>query len=525
MLSAIQKFLERNRRWLFVFLLIVIVVPFVFTIGNAPGLSGGHKTKSLKVFGYNLSDRKDLQEQAVRSMQSLILQGESEDKAWQAAMSGYLFYRLWLLSLAQNLRLPEPNDEQLQAFIRTRKRFLNEQGGFQPDLYNAFLTAWTMPFLLKSLMIEDYQCEQLQSALEGVGSLLPGEAEQAYRTLKTTYDLNYWVVENKEQVPEAVRDADLQAYFQKHSEAFRVPQKADVTLLVFNNHHYRSQLPTPSDAALTTYFNQHSEAFKVNGGLPDFSSIKSKVKTAWENEQLKQLAGAAANQLATQVYEQSLTLGSAEWKQLIQSYGVQCMAIPPYAQTDNPQSSQVSKEVLSRAFDLNQEHFLSDPFPLNEGVGLLVLNKFIPSYIPDLSSVRSSVLAAIKKDKKQELFAQKIIQIKHLLTTKAKANSMNLKSIALSIEHMNFQSLSKVLTRDGLLELLNDLGRFKNDQWFGAYTGIGDSVVFFFCKNKIVPQNFAKSAEFKAFSSRLLAERKQVQSQAVAQELIAAAIN
>ena len=90
---------------------------------------------------------------------------------------------------------------------------------------------------------------------------------------------------------------------------------------------------------------------------------------------------------------------------------------------------------------------------------------------------------------------------------------------------MNFQSLSKVLTRDGLLELLNDLGRFKNNQWFGAYTGIGDSVVFFFCKNKIVPQNFAKSAEFKAFSSRLLAERKQVQSQAVAQELIAAEIN
>lgn len=525
MLSAIQKFLERNSRWLFVFLLIVIVVPFVFTIGNSPGLSGGRKTKNLKVFNYDLSNRKDLQEQAVRSMQSLILQGESEDRAWQAATSGYLFYRLWLLSLAQNLRLPEPNDEQLQAFIRTRKRFLNEQGEFQADLYNAFLKAWSMPFLLKSLIIEDYQCEQMQSALSGVGSLLPGEAEQAYRTIKTTYNLEYWVIENKEQAPETVSDADLQAYFQKHSEDFRVPQKADVTLLVFNNHRYRSQLPTPSDIVLTTYLNQHSEAFKVNGELPKFLSIKNKVKDAWEAEQLKQLAGAAAHQLATQVYEQSLTLGSAEWKQLIQSYGVQCVAVPPYAQGDSPQNSQVSKEVLSHAFDLNQEHFLSDPFLLNEGVGLLVLNKFIPSCIPDLSSVRSSVLTAIKKDKKQELFAQKIAQIKHLLNTKAKVNNMHLESIALSIEHMNFQSLSKVLTRDGLLELLNDLGRFKNDQWFGAYTGVGGSVVFFFCKNKIMPQDFAKSTEFKAFSSRLLAERKQIQSQAVAQELIAAEIN
>ena len=37
MLSLIERFLQHNRRWLFGVLLVVIVVPFVFTIGNMPG--------------------------------------------------------------------------------------------------------------------------------------------------------------------------------------------------------------------------------------------------------------------------------------------------------------------------------------------------------------------------------------------------------------------------------------------------------------------------------------------------------
>ena len=54
MLSGIQVFLEKNRKWLFGFLLVVIVVPFVFTIGSTPGLVAGKKMRAMKLFGYNL---------------------------------------------------------------------------------------------------------------------------------------------------------------------------------------------------------------------------------------------------------------------------------------------------------------------------------------------------------------------------------------------------------------------------------------------------------------------------------------
>ena len=56
MLSGIQKYLEKNREWLFGFLLVVIIVPFVFTIGSMPGLGYSKKKNQSFTKETDLSD-------------------------------------------------------------------------------------------------------------------------------------------------------------------------------------------------------------------------------------------------------------------------------------------------------------------------------------------------------------------------------------------------------------------------------------------------------------------------------------
>ena len=104
MLSGIQVFLEKNRKWLFGFLLVVIVVPFVFTIGSTPGLVAGKKMRAMKLFGYNLNDRKQLETVVRNGALSIALQTGNEENAWMESAQGYAFYRLFLF-------LRKPNAE------------------------------------------------------------------------------------------------------------------------------------------------------------------------------------------------------------------------------------------------------------------------------------------------------------------------------------------------------------------------------------------------------------------------------
>ena len=73
MLSYIQSFLEKHSKWLFGSLLVVIIVPFVFTIGSMPGLVSGRKTKMIKLFGCDLNDRNQMEEIVRRGALSIVL--------------------------------------------------------------------------------------------------------------------------------------------------------------------------------------------------------------------------------------------------------------------------------------------------------------------------------------------------------------------------------------------------------------------------------------------------------------------
>ena len=64
MFNWIQTYLTKHFKWLIIILLAVVVVSFVFTIGNFSPLGGGGGTsyKEQPFLGYDLSSEKDQRE-------------------------------------------------------------------------------------------------------------------------------------------------------------------------------------------------------------------------------------------------------------------------------------------------------------------------------------------------------------------------------------------------------------------------------------------------------------------------------
>lgn len=536
MLSGIQVFLEKNRKWLFGFLLIVIIVPFVFTIGSTPGLVAGKKMSAMKLFGYNLNDRKQLETVVRNGALSIALQTGNEENAWMEAAQGYAFYRLFLLSMAQQLRLPTPNEEVLQTFLQKLPLFCDEKQQFSPETYNTYLSnvkqMFGKTFSLRQLLEEDYLCAQVRDVLQRTGFVLPKECEALFKHAKAHYNFDYFVVKNEEVVPEQVTEADLREYFDNHQEDYRVGQKADVVLLFFDAKNYVASLPVVTDEILENFFNEHKNDFKSEKGEDVvFSDVKEQVKSAWTEEQLFVLAEQSAMELALTVYNQSIVYESELWKQLLDKNDVRCIhSLAPYTRDNLPKNKGLPEDVLLKAFELSEDHFLGDPMRVKKGVVLVALKKLIPSYIPEMDEVRGRLTADVKLFKREKAFDEKVEQLVNLLQTsnleKAKtAFKLETKTLEdFSLEN-GFKVLYELLQPHVIFEFMQTMGRLPLNQWSKAYPGVGDTVVLFKCTQQKLGEIAEESEDFKKFKQNYLMHQKQVQSNAVLHEIMEDAMN
>jgi|GEM_PF-2139936 len=536
MLSGIQVFLEKNRKWLFGFLLVVIVVPFVFTIGSTPGLVSGKKTQKMTLFGYDLNDRSQLEQVVRNGAISIALRSGNEENAWMESAQGYAFYRLLLLSIARDLRLPAPSEEILGGFVKTLPLFCDENHNFKAETYNTYLKNWKENFgksySLRSLLIEDYLCDQVRGVMMKSGFVLPKESELFFKHLKATYNFDYLVVKNEEKLPEKVHENALREYYDAHKDNYTVGQRADVTLLFFENKKYREQLPVISEKDVELYFDEHKDSFAdKEGKVPELKDIKDRVRTALETEHLNRLANDSASQFVLDVYDKNIALNSEEWNRLVDKNDARCIhSIEPFTRDNIPEKKGLPKDVLRHAFDLNEDHFLSEPSSVKNGVVVVALNKFLPSYIPEMDAVREKVIADVKAFEREEAFHKKIDNLCKYLNDNGSKEKLAEKGFQVQkLENFtlegSFSSLGKLLQIQSIFDFSKNLNAIELNQWSKAYAGQEDSVVLFCCRDKKLPEVDITSEDFKKFDENFVNHQRSTQSETLLREILEDTMN
>src|SRR5690625_545677 len=117
MISEIQTKLQKHNKIVFTVLLAIIIVAFVFTIGNMPGIGGAEpQTVRSDYFGYNLQSERDVRELLrFGEISYRIENGEGEINPNQ--LQSYVLDRIAFENIADSLKIPSPTEEEFRYFV------------------------------------------------------------------------------------------------------------------------------------------------------------------------------------------------------------------------------------------------------------------------------------------------------------------------------------------------------------------------------------------------------------------------
>ena len=129
----------RHGRWIFISLLAVIIIAFVFTIGNTPGLTTDDSNYEERILlGIDVNNQRVMDELAGTVGLSHLLRTKSEIRN-QNQFQSELANRIAQLYLIENIGLPNPSQEALKVYIESLPYFQDESGAFDPVSYNNFI--------------------------------------------------------------------------------------------------------------------------------------------------------------------------------------------------------------------------------------------------------------------------------------------------------------------------------------------------------------------------------------------------
>ncbi len=530
MIKFFQLLLEKHRKWVLGILLFVIIIPFVFTIGNMPGIGYAKRKRMQNSFlWYDLSDPKVVENVLRDSSLSLSFLNSTQDAA---NIQNYALVRLLLLNYAQHLRMPSPDEEQFQKFIRTKPVFWNSKKEFDPEIYNDYVGKWktqlgsTQP--LRKVLEEDFKCEAVRDFLSAPGFTLPQEIEWMFKRWKTTYHVQWVEFLLKDFKPKIeIKAADLFAYYEKNKKDYRVSKRAEVVFLQFDNQNYASKLSVPNEEDLKAYFESNKDSFKKSKeDVPSFENAKEDVKKHWAEERLFQLAEKAASDFSFEIYEKNIRPDSPEWNEILKRYGAKTIVVKPYSHSEVHTMGDTPVDLLEQAFNLDQERFLTEPSKSKNGWQLLCLKRFHEAYLPGFKEVKAKVEEDYLKQKRNEALLAYVSELQQ----KLKKSGQNFEDFATQ-EKVELHSLQP-LTFEGLfLQLGEKIGitptfdiikkiEFLDDKDFLTPAHSDKGVVLLQLLEKKVPIVDQKSDEFTKFSEEYLQRTQAMQTETMITEAI-----
>lgn len=430
MISWIQTTFQRHTKLVMLFLLVAITIPFVFTIGAAPGIGqAGHKVLEQDFFGHNLGNEQEAR--AIFRDGSLSAQLKGAFQASGPQLQQYSLSRIAGLALAQNLGIPEPTAQQLSAYIANLAVFKNDQGAFDASRYKNFedslkanpnLTAADATRIFR----EDARLEALSKVLAGPGYVLPGDIVEQLKRTDTTWSLAVATLDYATfDAGVQVTDAALQKFYEENSFRYEVPARPRLSVVEFKAGEFApttapseqearafyeanaARFPVPADAADKKDAGTPSFALGQNATTaPDnFSKVRPQVEAAMKDAVARRAASKAANDFTVAVYERKVAANSPELAALVAAQRRTATPLAPFTfdqpPADRPWLANFSEQI-SR---LDQERFFSDPLPTPDGYAVLLWNESLPAYKPMLSEVREKVAADYRDSEKRRRFA------------------------------------------------------------------------------------------------------------------------
>ena len=417
MISWIQITFEKHTKVFLAFLLIVITIPFVFTIGAAPGIGRGERQVTTReFFGYNIVNPGQKQRLFTDAQISLELRPESGRASFVRNLERYSYMRTAALDLANRYRIPQPSTVQRTQFLTSLSGFQNEQGQFDASRYNSFRDSLRSKQSnigetdVAHVLAEDYRLQFIDGLLAGPGYVAPVEVSNLLALKSTQWTLRVATFDLATFNPAITPSEELLAkFYEDNKTAFTIEDRINADYVTFKAADFAAADPLrEEDVAAFFESNKYRFASPSTDGKPaaepSLAAVRPKVEGAMREILASRRAAEAASNFAYALFEEAsakkIGKNSAEIDAIIAKFGGHRATAPLFTRNAPPAGLPWTKQIVDAAFILDDSRFFSDAFPLGNDQIVLLWHETFPAYQPKLEEVRADVLAAYTTDEK-----------------------------------------------------------------------------------------------------------------------------
>ena len=528
MFNWIQTYLTKHFKWLIIILLAVVVVSFVFTIGNFSPLGGGGgpSYKEQPFLGYDLSSEKDQREIFGSGQISLTMVYPSffgQPSAGQ--MQDYALTRIAFIHIADEIGLPDPTKDEIKAHIQDLAGFMNfSTQGFDQARFTAFVenlkAGGYSESYITGIIEDDWRMNKVRELLQGPGHILPFEAINAAQTDNTEWTLETAKLDYSAFTADInPTEEELKAFFEDNAFRYIVDAKTKASYVYFDPNDYIDESFEPEAGEKSIHFFTNKARYQATIPTPEpitkddgttetpqapevkLEDVEAQIITELRLERAKSEAQKAAEEFAYTLFDREIANGSDKFSALLDEKNLSLKSLVPFPQSAVIMQDGLTVQTLNQAFRLTEERYFSDPIQNNNQYVILIYEGEEPSYTPQYPEVQVRVTADYIEEKKREAFKEKGTEMKAAIATAmAEGSSFEEAIKGQGLTHASFESFKRNgpspegLAQD-LLTHLNNLKEGEVSNWITNAT----SGTFIFAKTKTVPTFQADSEEVKTY--------------------------
>jgi peptidyl-prolyl cis-trans isomerase D len=417
MITWIQLRTQKHIKLISFILMVVVVVPFVFVIGNQ-NFFGSHDDghfKSKDFYGYNLaSENTNAYLQQSAQLSAMLSREQMMGPNHMRDPERYGKERAAALAMAKMLGIAEPTEEQLRAYIRAKAMFQDEQGKFSATNYKNMIEFFEVrqgipeASVLK-IFSEDYRIEKVRQLLGGAGFVNPSIIALDRQNMGTEWTLSVAKTSLAAFKPAInADDATLKAYYDNNKSRFEIKERLRLNQVRFPAVSFAGKVVMPDDKAVQAFFEGNKFRYAQNGAEPTLdTATRARVVQDYVQANAVQLASQKADEFTLALWRESLTYDSPRIAELAKGMGAEISPVSPFARGDAPKNPDAASDELNGLWTLTtSERYFSDVIPSANGASVFVYQGTIPSRMPAYDEVKAQVIDAYTAEQRNILFVQ-----------------------------------------------------------------------------------------------------------------------
>jgi len=422
MISYLQDLLQRRGKPIFLILLAVIIVAFVFVIGEQPGIVTGDRRgqEGPRIFGYNFQNERDPAVQSlIADTQLSFMLREGRPIFSEQEFEQEILMRAAYLEMMERYRIPRPDSATIRSHVESLPIFLASDGVFDRQRFNQFLdmqmvTAAGGEERMARVLEEDWRIQRLRLSMinpglvRSVETLAFARQEQTQWTIQVArMPLNSLEIA-VETSPEAV-----ETYFSRHRDRYQRSEQLRTLKAHLAAEQFADEVEAPDIEMIQAWLERQPEHFDEDelqtfygASAPKDHPLWEPIVARWSEARQIEIANQKANDFAFTLYDEEIPLHSPAFKDLVERYRVELSPLELFSPESNPSEIGLPRRTMERAFRLDENRYFSDPFKTDEGVAVLLLEERLPAHIPPLDEIFEEVRKDYEAEETRLRFAE-----------------------------------------------------------------------------------------------------------------------